>query len=136
MPDPLPHRRRLTVIASGLLCGALGLVVLFTSRRAFFSPLALVVVAAIGLTAVLLQLRLYNRKLAKDDPSVAVHPPLWLNATGILLAVAALLADWFRLQAVVSQALALGAVISFAVSGAIILHAFRRRRIAPKPPEA
>ena len=41
--------RRWTVIASGLLCGALALVVLFTNRGAFFSPLAVVVMGAVGL---------------------------------------------------------------------------------------
>ena len=46
--------RRWTVIASGLLCGALAMVVLFTNRGAFFSPLAVVVMGAVGLAAVLL----------------------------------------------------------------------------------
>ena len=58
-------RRRWTVIASGLLCGALALVVLFTNRGAFFSPLAVVVMGAVGLAAVLLQLRLQNRDRAQ-----------------------------------------------------------------------
>jgi uncharacterized membrane protein len=118
------------VIASGLLCGALALVVVFTTRGAFFSPLALVVVAAIGLVAVLLQLRLYNRKEA--DKQTIVHPPFWLNLVGILLALGALLADRLRLEPLVTQALALGAVGSFAISGAVILHAFRKSRVSPK----
>ena len=46
--------RRWTVIASGLLCGALAVVVLFTNRGAFFSPLAIVVMGAVGFAAVLL----------------------------------------------------------------------------------
>ena len=45
-------------MAAGLLLVALALVVIYTSRGAFFNPLALVVVAAIGLAALLLQLRL------------------------------------------------------------------------------
>jgi uncharacterized membrane protein len=131
MPN-LPQRRRWTVIASGLLCGALGLVVIFTTRGAFFSPMALVVVAAIGLVAVLLQLRLYNRKVA-GKPANLVHSPLWLNGLGILLALAALFGDRFGLAPTAAQALALGAVVSFAVSGAIILHAFRKSRSPAKP---
>jgi hypothetical protein len=46
--------RRWTVIASGLLVLALALVVIYTGPAAFFSPIALVVVAAIGLAALLL----------------------------------------------------------------------------------
>jgi len=50
--DKAQHRnRRWNVIGSGLLCAAFAVVVLYTSPRAFFSPLALVVVAAIGLAA-------------------------------------------------------------------------------------
>ena len=76
--------RRWTVIASGLLCGALAMVVLFTNRGAFFSPLAVVVMGAVGLAAVLLQLRLQNREQAQSSSS-----PAWLNVLGILFALAA-----------------------------------------------
>ena len=55
--------RRWTVIASGLLCGALAMVVLFTNRGAFFSPLAVVVMGAVGLAAVLLQPSEAKRRL-------------------------------------------------------------------------
>ena len=123
----LTSTRRWTVIASGLLCGLLAVIVLFTERRAFFSPMALVVVAAIGLAAVLLQLRMHNR-----DQAVAVHPPVWLNVLGILAALAALFADILRLSSQVTQLLALGAIGSFAVSSAIILHAFRKQRAVQK----
>ena len=124
---PFVQHRRWTVIASGLLCGLLALVVLFTERRAFHSPMAVVVVAAIGLAAVLLQLHLRNREQA-----VAVHPPVWLNVVGIVLALAALFADLFRLSPQVAQLMALGAVGSFAISSAIILHAFRKQRVEQK----
>src|SRR5438309_219084 len=120
---PIAQPRRWTVIASGLLCGLLAVIVLFTERRAFHSPMALVVVAAIGMAAVLLQLRFRNR-----DQAVAVHPPVWLNVVGILLALAALFADVLRLSSQVTQLLALGAIGSFAISSAIILHAFRKQR--------
>lgn len=119
--------RRWTVIASGLLCGVLALVVIYTNRRAFFSPLAVVVVAAIGLAAVLLQVRFYNR-----EQTPAVHPPLWLNALGIVFAMIALFAGELRLGPEMSQMMALGAVGCFAVSSAIVLHAFRKHRLSSK----
>ncbi len=119
--------RRWTVIASGLLCGALALVVIFTTRGAFYSPLAVVVVAAIGLAAVLLQLRLRNR-----DQANPVHPPVWPNALGILCALGALFADLLKLRPEVAQLLALAAIGIFAISSAVILHAFRKQRIASK----
>jgi uncharacterized membrane protein len=105
----------------------LAVVVIYTSPGAFFSPMALVVVAAIGLAAVLLQLRFRNR-----DKAHAVRPPVWLNVLGIVLALAALFSDVLHLSPQLAESMALGAVGSFAVSGALILHAFRRRRVAPK----
>jgi len=119
--------RRRTVIASGMLCGVLALVVLYTNRRAFFSPLAIVVVAAIGLAAILLQLRLHNR-----TASDVVHPPVWLNVLGIIFALGALSADFMRFSTKAAEFMALGAVCSFGISGAMILHAFRKHRIAPR----
>jgi len=116
--------RRWTVLASGLLCGLLALVVIFTNRSAFRSPMAVVVVAAIGSAAVLLQLRLRNREQGK-----AVHPPVWLNLLGIVFALLALFADFLHFNSEMTQLLALGAVGSFGISGAIILHAFRKNRI-------
>ena len=100
----------------------LALVVLYTSRRAFFSPLAVVVVAAIGLAAVLVQLRFYNREHSRP---VAV--PVWLNVLGVVFALAAVFADGLHLRPALAQVMALLAVGSFAVSGAVILHAFRKR---------
>lgn len=126
MPDTQPHRR-LTVIASGLLCGILALVVIFTNRAAFFSPLSAVVVAAIGAAAVLLQLRLRNR-----EQPVPLHPPAWLNMLGILFALTALFGDRLHLGSQMEQLLALGAVGSFAISSLIILHGFRKDRLASK----
>ena len=124
-----PSHRRWTVIASGLLCGILALVVIFTNRAAFFSPLAIVVVAAVGAAAVLLQLRLRNREQAQAK---AIHPPEWLNILGILLALTALFSDRLHLSLAVEQILTLAAVGSFAVSSVIILHAFRKDRLASK----
>jgi uncharacterized membrane protein len=117
------QRRRWAVLASAVLCLMLGLVVLYTNRRAFFSPLAVVVVAAIGLAAVLAQLRFYNEEHAKP-----VRGPVWLNVLGIAFALAALFADGLHMGPIWAQVMALLAVGSFGVSGAVILHKFRKRQ--------
>ena len=120
-PDPAPNSRRGTIVAAGLLLLALALVVIYTSHAAFSSPLALVVVAAIGLAALLLQLRL------RKDLSSAVRAPLWLNVLGLLFALAAVVADIFHLSANIMLVAALGAVTCFAVSGIAVLHALRKK---------
>ena len=99
----------------------LALVVLYTNRGAFFSPLAVVVVAAIGLAAVLVQLRFYNREHSRP-----VEIPVWLNVLGVVFALTAVFADGLHLGPILAQVMALLAVGSFAVSGAVILHAFRK----------
>lgn len=121
-PDPQPKPRGWSIIAAGFLLLALALVVLYTSRPAFSSPLALVVVAAIGLAALLLQIRL------RKDLSARIHAPLWLNVLGLLLAGGAVFADHLRLNLNVMTITALGAVLCFAVSGAVVLHALRKPR--------
>jgi hypothetical protein len=110
-------------VAAGLLLLALALVVIYTSRAAFSSPLALVVVAAIGLAALLLQLR-----LRKDAPA-GVHAPLWLNVLGLIFAVAAVIADIVHFSANVMLVAALGSILCFAVSGAAVLHALRKKKV-------
>jgi uncharacterized membrane protein len=127
VPDSQSDSRRWTVITSALLCCGLGVVVIYTKRSAFFSPLAVVVVAAIGLAAVLLQLRFYNR-----GQSTPVQAPMWLNILGVGFALIAFFADFLRLTSQLAELFALGAVGSFAISSAMILHAFRKRRMAPK----
>jgi hypothetical protein len=127
LTDSVRQQRRWTVIASGVLCLMLAVVVLFTSRGAFFSPVAVLVVAAIGLIAVLMQLSVYNRA-----HSIPVQAPLWLNVLGVGCALIALFADAFHLATSVAQIMALIAVGSFAVSSAVILHAFRKRRSVPE----
>jgi hypothetical protein len=104
-----------------LLLLALALVVLYTSGRAFSSPLALVVVAAIGLAALLLQLRLRN------DLGTPVRAPLWLNVLGLAFAIAAVSADVLHRSANFMLIAALGAVSCFAVSGAAVLRALRKK---------
>ena len=121
-PVPAPKPRRWTIFAAALLLLALALVVVYTSSRAFFSPLALVVVAAIGLAALLLQLRF------RRDIGTPVHAPLWLNVLGLACAVAAVGADLLHLDANVMLIAALGAVACFAISGIVVLHALRKPR--------
>jgi hypothetical protein len=147
-PDPQPASRRWTIVAAGFLLLALALVVIYTSRAAFFSPLALVVVAAIGLAALMLQLRLRrdavsgqrpesnnflidgsdNASSIDKDSGASVRAPLWLNVLGLLFALAAVFADVLHLSVSVMQVAALGAVACFAVSGAVVLHALRKKK--------
>jgi len=119
--------RRWTVIASGVLCGLLAVVVIYTKASAFYSPIAVMIVAAIGLAAVLMQLRFYNR-----EQSEPLHAPLWLNVVGILFAMGALFSDVLRLRPAVAQLMPLGAIAAFSISSAVILHAFRKHRMAAK----
>jgi uncharacterized membrane protein len=121
-PPPEPKPRGWGLVAAGLLLLALALVVIYTSRRAFMSPLALVVVAAIGLAALLLELRV------RRDVSSAVHAPLWLNVLGLILAITAVCADIRHLSANVLMVAALGAVVCFAISGITVLRALRKSR--------
>ncbi len=111
------------MIAAGLLVLALALVVIYTGPRAFLSPTALVVVSAIGLAALLLQLR-FRREL----PSV--KSPLWLNVLGLLCAMASLFSDYLHIKRSVLDLVAFSAVVCFGISGSLILHALRR----PAPP--
>ena len=121
--SPVPPKpRRWSIFAASLLVLALGLVVIYTSRPAFSSPLALVVVAAIGLAALLMQLRL------RKDLRSSIHAPLWLNVLGLLLALAAVFADHLQLSPNLMIIAALGAVICFGVSGTVVLHALRKRK--------
>ena len=127
MPDSKRgSSRRWTVIAAALLVAALGLIVMYTNPRAFFSPIAVVVVAAIGLAALLLEVR-FRHGLAK-----VVQVPVWLNGLGILLALFAMFGDWFRLSASLIELIALGAVGCFGISGFILLSAIRKQRVLPK----
>jgi uncharacterized membrane protein len=131
-PVPAPKPRRWSIVAAGLLLAALAFVVIYTSRSAFFSPLALVVVAAIGLAALLLQLRLRRERdidAADKDQSAPVRAPLWLNVLGLIFAIAAVFADVLHLSANLLLIAALGAVLCFAVSGTTVLHALRKKKI-------
>ena len=118
-----PAARRWTVIASGLLLLALALVVIYTKPSAFLSPIALVVVAAIGLAALLLQLR-----FRQDLPQI--RSPFWLNVLGVFCAMLALVADFLRMPRRTLEVVAFAAVVCFGISGSLILHALRRQRKA------
>jgi peptidoglycan/LPS O-acetylase OafA/YrhL len=122
-PNPSPARpRRWSIIASALLLLALGLVVMYTTKPAFSSPLALVVMAAIGLAALLLQLRL------RKDLGGSIHAPLWLNALGLLFAMAAVFADYLHFSSSLMLVCALGAVVCFGLSGTKVIHALRKKK--------
>jgi hypothetical protein len=89
----------------------------------------LVVVAAIGVAALLLQIRL-RPDLSSQTSSVrrsTIRGPLWLNGLGVIFAVAAVFADVLHLSEILMLIPALAAVVSFAVSGIIMLSALRRR---------
>lgn len=128
MPDaasnsaPAAKPRRWSIVAAGFLLLALAVVVIYTSRSAFFSPLAIVVVAAIGLAALLLQLKL------RKDLTGSIRAPLWLNLLGLIFAVGAVFADILHLNANMMLVAALGAVVCFGVSGVVVLHALRKRK--------
>jgi uncharacterized membrane protein len=113
--------RRWTVIASGLLILALALVVIYTGPNAFLSPIALVVVAAIGLAALLLQLR-----FQQNIPQV--RSPFWLNILGLLCATLALAADFLKMPHRTVEVVSFAAVVCFGISGSLILRALRRPR--------
>ena len=121
--------RRWTVIASGLLLLALALVVIYTRLNAFRSPVALVVVSAIGLAALLLQVW-----FRRDLPNI--RSPLWLNILGILCAMLSLFADNLRLTRRMLDLLAFAAVVCFGISGSLILRALRRQVRTPQSTEA
>ena len=135
-PGPTPQPRGPTIIAAGLLLAALAVVVLYTSRRAFLSPVAMVVVAAIGVAALLLQRRL--RPDLRPDLRPAAQPstaqtsstsaPLRLNALGVAFAIAAVFADVLHLNPALMLISALAAVIAFAISDVIVLKAIRTPR--------
>jgi len=120
---PSARPRRWTVLASGMLCGILALVVIYTRPSAFNSPIAVMIVAAIGLAAVLLQLRFYNRE--QPQP---LQAPLWLNVVGIILAVLALFPGVLHLRPAVTEMMPLGAIGAFSISSAVVLDGFRKRR--------
>jgi hypothetical protein len=100
----------------------------------------MVVVAAIGLAALLLQRRLRPNLRSDLGPDLgpAAQPsspqdspsraPLRLNAAGVLFAIAAVFADVLHLNPALTLITALAAVISFAISGVIVLNALRKPR--------
>ena len=124
-----PQSRPATIVAAALLLAVLALVVLYTSRGAFLSPVALVVVAAIGVAALLLQLRLRPDLSSSSSRSTSVRGSLWLNAFGVAFAVVAVFADVLHIDPTFMVIAALAAVVSFAISGIIVLNALRKGRV-------
>lgn len=114
------------LIAAALLLAALALVVLYTNRHAFESPVALVVIAAIGVAALLLQLRLRPHVAAAQTKSA--RSSLGLNAIGVVAAVSAVFADVLHLGPTVMLIASLAAVVFFALGGIALLGGLRKRR--------
>ncbi len=128
MPDessnPVPARktRRWSIFAAAFLLLALALVVIYTSRPAFSSPLAVVVVAAIGSAALLMQLRL------RRSTGAGIRGRILLNGLGLIFAIAAVFADRLHLTINLLHVAALGAIVCFALSGIVVLRAFRKQQ--------
>jgi len=104
--SPAPKPRGWSLVAAGFLLLAL----------------ALVVVASIGLAALLLQLRM------RKDVDGRIHAPIWLNVLGLIFAIGAVIADFLHANPNFMIVAALGAVVCFAVSGVVVLDAFRKRK--------
>lgn len=122
-PVRAPKPRRWTIFAAAFLILALALVVIYTSGREFFSPLALVVIAAIGLAALLMQTRL------RRQAGGSVRLRATLNVLGFLCAMIAVFSDRLGLSLGVLRITALGAVVCFALSGIVVLRAFRKPKL-------
>jgi uncharacterized membrane protein len=120
-----PFRAAGGVLAAGLLLAALALIVLYTSRPAFLSPLSMVVVAAIGIAALLLQVRLRPGALSANE-RVSSPGSLLLTALGVVFSVGALFGDLIHLKSWFRLATALAAVVCFAISGIALLKALRK----------
>jgi len=121
-PNPRPApKRRWSIVAAGLLLIALAGVVIYTSRTAFSSPLALVVVAAIGIVALMLQLRLGK------GSGTQVRAPLGINIVGLIFAVAAVFADIAHFTTSFMVIAALASVVCFAISGIVVVRGLRNR---------
>lgn len=117
-----------TIIASGILLADLALVVLYTSRPAFLSPLALVVVAAIGIAALLLQVRL-RPDAASQNGRASSRGSLWLTALGVVFAIGAVIGDVLHLHSGFMLVTALTTIVCFAASGIMLFNLLRKQRI-------
>ena len=89
--------------------------------------MALVVVAAIGVAALLLQLRL--RPNLSPSLRSSSRGPLWLNAFGVPFRYRRHFSRAvFHLSASLMLMAALLAVVAFAISGIVVLNALRKPR--------
>ena len=113
MVQPDKSERRWNVILSGLLIGTLAVIVTFTNRAAFLSPIAVVVVTAIGVVALMLQLRFRYREMTM------VRAPMWLNIVGTVFALTAFFGDFLRLSPGVAEVVARGDGTEGALAAAI-----------------
>jgi uncharacterized membrane-anchored protein len=127
LSEPESKHRRWSVITSGLLIAILAVVVTFTTRTNFLSPMAVVVVAAVGVIALMLQLRFRYRELA-----VRAQVPGWLNVVGTIFALTAFFGDMLHIRPGVAEVIALISIGLFGVSGAMVLHEMRKQRALGK----
>lgn len=130
-PNSKTSVRTGTLIPAALLLVALGLIVLYTGRNAFLSPVALVVVAAIGFAALLLQIRLRPDTGMQSRNGMRASLPI--NVLGVIFALAAVFADVFRPEPRLALVTALAAVGCFAVSGVFLLNGLRKQRKSENP---
>ena len=79
----------------------------------------MVVVAAIGFAALLVQLRMQR-------DAKAINSPVWLNVIAVLFALAVVFAGVLHLNAPLTLVAALGAIVCFAISGFVVLRALRK----------
>jgi uncharacterized membrane protein len=121
-------QRRWTVISSGILVAALALIVMFTNSAAFFSPTAVAVVAAVGVMALMLQLKFRYPQKAGE-----VHLTTWFNLAGGILALMAFFRGWLHIRSAFAELITLAAIGCFGVSGALVLHKLRKRRTSNQP---
>jgi peptidoglycan/LPS O-acetylase OafA/YrhL len=126
-PSSQPNRPQSgAVVAAGLLLAALALVVIYTDRLGFFSPLTLVIAAAIGVAALLLQLRLRSDLPVAISRKSSIRGSFALTILGVFFSIAAIFADRIHLTPRRVLVVALTAVTCFAISGVIVLAALRK----------
>ncbi len=86
----------------------------------------MVVVAAIGIAALLLQFRLRPEAISANEKGSS-RGSLLLTALGVVFSVGAVFGDVIHLKPWFMLATALAAVVCFAISGVALLKALRKR---------
>lgn len=92
----------------------------------FLSPLSMVVVAAVGVAALLLQARL-QPEAVPANARASSRGSLWFTAIGVGFSIGAVFGDVFHLKPWFMGATALAAVVCFAAGGIVLLNMLRKR---------